>query len=113
MEETLHIIVEYTILLVNYIALIIILVGLFFSVKALILKEEKTPSIHIGESLNLGLRYLIVAEALHTFTSESFESLISLATLLAIRVLIGYFNEQELKLELEELEELEELDSLK
>ena len=104
-----HNIVEVVNILITIVALIIIIKGTVLSIMSLFMEMRKTPGIYIGESLDLGLRYLMVSEVLHTFTSESLSSLINLAILLAIRVAIVVFNQKEMEHELQIIEELEEI----
>ena len=70
------------------------------SIFALFRNTKKSPGIYIGESLDLGLRYLMVAEVLHTFTTDSIQSLMTLAMLLGIRIVIVFVNQKELEHEL-------------
>ncbi len=104
-----HNIVEVANMLITIVSLIIIIKGTVLSIMSLFMEMRKTPGIYIGESLDLGLRYLTVSEVLHTFTSESLSSLINLAILLAIRVAIVVFNQKEMEHELQIIEELEEI----
>lgn len=108
MEQMLHIIIEYAIMVIYIIALFIILYGTTMSVIALFKKTEKTPGVYIGESLDLGLRYLMVSEVLHTFTASTLMSLVNLGVLLLIRIVMVIFNQKELQHEIAlEEEELE------
>lgn len=106
MEAVLFSLIDYTVLFVESLALILIVIGVTKSVFALFVNSKKSPGIYIGESLDLGLRYLMVAEVLHTFTTDSIQSLISLAILLGIRIVIVFVNQKELEHELAESEQL-------
>ena len=78
MEQVLHVIIEYAIMIIYVIALFIILYGTAMSVVTLFNKTDKSPGVYIGESLDLGLRYLMVSEVLHTFTASTLMSLINI-----------------------------------
>lgn len=109
MEQILHVVIEYAIIVIYVIALFIILYGTAMSVYALFTKTEKSPGVYIGESLDLGLRYLMVSEVLHTFTASTLMSLVNLGVLLLIRIVMVIFNQKELQHEIAlEEEELEE-----
>lgn len=108
MENLFNFIVEYLVMIIYFISLIIILYGTIMSVKAMFIKTEKTPGIYIGESLDLSLRYLMITEVLHSFTSSTIASLIHLGLLLAIRVAIVVFNQKELEHEISAIDEISE-----
>lgn len=109
MEHILHEIIEYTNLIILVIAFVIILIGIINSVAALFRDMKKTPGIYIGESLDLALRYLMVSEVLHTFTSETLEAIINLGLLLLVRIAIVIFNQKEMDHEKAHIEGLVDL----
>lgn len=103
--------VHYFILGIDILAILIILVGVL---KSLIYfvdgKRSTNPGIVIGKAMDLGLRYLMVGEVLHSVTSSEVSELYPLALLLAIRIVIVFVNQKELEHELaEELELQKEL----
>lgn len=105
MVELLELVVHYSTFVIYVIALVIILYGAAMSVYALFAKTEKTPGIYIGENLDLGLRFLMVSEVLHTFTTESRDSLINLGILLFLRIVMVIFNQKELQHETHQFEQ--------
>lgn len=97
MENVFLILVEFSTMIIYFIALFIILIGALKSLVALVDPTDKSAGMIIGESLDLALRYLMVSEVLHTFTADSLESLINLGLLLVIRIAIVVFNQKEME----------------
>lgn len=102
MQELLATFIEGFILVIDIIAVIIILVGVIKSLIYLVDNRPTNPGYVLGQSLDLGLRYLMVGEVLRSVISHSASDLYALGLILIIRIVIVFVNQKEMEHELKE-----------
>ncbi|MEX2431389.1 MAG: DUF1622 domain-containing protein [Dehalococcoidia bacterium] len=97
MQETIEAIIRVIVLLVEVLGGAIILVAVLSAVVRFIggLVPGRPPPklrevrLHMARSLLLGLEFLIAAEVLRTILRPSFEEIVILGTVVAIRIALG------------------------
>lgn len=102
MNELFITFVEGFIFVIDFIAVGIILYGVVKSLIYLVDNKPTNPGYVLGQSLDLGLRYLMVGEVLRSVTSHSPSDLYSLGLILIIRIVIVFVNQKEMEHELKE-----------
>ncbi|NLC54469.1 MAG: DUF1622 domain-containing protein [Erysipelothrix sp.] len=102
MQELFNVFVEGFIFIIDILSVIIILYGVIKSIIYLLDRKPTNPGYVLGQSLELGLRYLMVGEVLRSVISHAPSDLYALAIILVIRIVIVFVNQKEMEHELKE-----------
>jgi uncharacterized membrane protein len=104
MEEGLRIIVSYVIPIVEGCGTLVIVLEVCRTIVQYVLRFVRRKDVHmrplrirLGQAMVMGLEFQVAADILRTATSPTWNDILLLAALIALRTVLNFLLEQELK----------------